>query len=66
MGQTKLRAADRADERRDGAESGGSAGRLGAILHRLAVSLAAMSLDGHQFVEVIIEEHDLAVDLAAA
>src|SRR5437763_14611678 len=45
MGQTKLRAADRADERRDGAESGGSAGRLGAILHGLTVSLAAMALD---------------------
>ena len=66
MGQAKLRAADRTDERRDGAELGGGAGRLGAILHRLAVSLAAMALDGHQFVEVIIEEHDLAIDLVAA
>src|SRR5438477_13089345 len=45
VGQAKLRAADRTDERSDGAEPGGGAGRFGAILYRLAASLAAMALD---------------------
>ena len=61
-----FRAADRPDERGDGAETCRGAGPVGAILHRLSIGLAALALGGHQFIEVIIEKHNLARDLVAA
>ena len=63
--QSIFRSADRANQRSDGAKLARGAGSIRAIFHRLPIGFAAMALGRHEFVEVIIEEHDLPRDFLA-
>ena len=64
--QAVSRAADRTDERRDSAESGGRTRRVAAIDDGLAISVSAMVHGRHLFVEGMIEKDDLAADFFLA
>ena len=62
MWQTVGRAADRTDERRNSAESGGRTRPVAAIDDGFSVSFSALALGRHLFVEGMIEKDDLAAD----
>ena len=66
MWQAIGRAADRTNERRDRAESGGRTWPVAAIDNRFAIGFSALALGRHLLVEGMIEKDDFAADFFLA